>query len=182
VKASSTEGSGYIFMSPDHLWARYLPGIVAAAVAGGIVYPARRSRKIRATMLATLVGLLCMEAEYWVAHGFPASDVPFFLAATGVTLAAFIVGTIGGLLLGVVGLGFFSYVNLRYGAPYLLDYVMPTLYAVLMFYSRRELGWLRPGILHAGFLEGIWFILLQVLAVWRTSHLLKWRWLTGGPW
>ena len=169
-------------MSSDYLWVRYLPGIVAAVVSAGIVYPAPRNRKIRATMLATLAGLVCMEGEYWVAHGFPASDVPFFLAATGVTLAAFIMGTIGGLVLGVVGLGFFSYVNLRYGAPYLLDYVMPTLYAILTLYSRRELNWVRPGILRAGFLEGVWFIVLQVLVVWRTSHLLKWGWLTRGPW
>ena len=169
-------------MSADHLWARYLPGLLGALVTIAVVYLAPCHRKIPATILATLVGLVCMEAEYWIAHGFPSSDLPFFLTAIGLTLAAFVVGTIGGLLLGVVGLGFFSYVNLRYGAPYLLDYVMPALYAILMYYSRRELKWVRPGVLRAGVPESVWFIVLQLLVVWRTTRLFKWGWLTGGPW
>ncbi len=169
-------------MLAEHLWVRYLPGVVGALVGIGVPYQAPLNRKIPTTILSTLVGLVCMEAEYWIAHGFPYSDVPFFLVAAGVTLAALVLGRIGGLLLGVVGLGFFSYVNLRYGAPYLLDYVMPALYAVLTFYSRRELNWVRPGTVHAGFPESIWFILLQVLVVWRTTRLLKWGWLVGAPW
>ena len=44
---------------------------------------------------------------------------------------------------------------------------------VLTFYSRRELNWVRPGTVHAGFPESIWFILLQVLVVWRTTRLLN---------
>jgi hypothetical protein len=99
-----------------------------------------------------------------------------------VTLAALALGKVGGFLLGAVGLGFFSYVNLRYGAPYLLDYLMPALYALLTFYSRRALNWSRPGIFRAGFLETVWFALLQVLVVWRTTSLNKWGWLTGGRW
>jgi len=166
----------------EPLWVRYLPG--AAAAVGGTLFIryAPPQRKILFTGLATLLGLVCMEAEYWVAHGFPRSEVPFFFGAVAVTLAALAWGKVGSFLLGCIGLGFFSYVNLRYGAPYLLDYVMPALYALLMFYSRCARNWVQPGIFRAGFLETLWFVLLQVLVVWRTTSLNKWGWVTGGPW
>ena len=169
-------------MLREHLWARYLPGLVASLSATCFICGASSTRKIPVTLLTTLVGLLCMESEYWIAHGFPYSEVPFFCGAVAVTLAALVTGRLGGLLLGVVGLAFFSYVNLRYGAPYLLDYVMPALYAILTSYSRREMKWVRPGVFRTGLLEGLWFILLQGLVVWRTTRLLKWGWLTGDPW
>lgn len=111
-----------------------------------------------------------MEAEYWVAHGFPSSEVLFFLGAIAVTLATLPLGKLGGVVLGVAGFGFFAYVNLRYGAPYLLDYVMPALYTFLVFYSRRALHWFRPGVFRIGFLEAICFGLLQALVVWRTTR------------
>jgi hypothetical protein len=151
-------------------------------VAVWFVYHPPANRKIAATIVTTFLGLVSMEAEYWMAHGFPYSDVPFFLVAAAVTITALFCGRVGGLILGFVGLGFFSYVNLRYGAPYLLDYVMPALYALLVFYSRHELNWVRPGVFRAGVPEGIWFLLLQVLVAWRTSHLFKWGWLVGDPW
>jgi hypothetical protein len=50
-----------------------------------------------------------MEAEYWIAHGFPQSEVPFFAIAMAVTLLALLGGRIGGFVLGVIGLAFFSY-------------------------------------------------------------------------
>ena len=115
-------------MLREHLWARYLPGMAALLIAIWLVYHARSNRKIPATIFSTLIGLASMEAEYWLAHGFPSSDVPFFLGATAITVAALVSGRLGGFWLGLIGSGFFSYVNLRYGAPYLLDYVMPALY------------------------------------------------------
>ena len=68
------------------------------------------------------------------------------------------------------------------GAPYLLDYVMPVLYAILIALSRRALGWVQPGISKVGRLEGMAVIALQVLAAWRTTSLNKWGWITGGHW
>lgn len=38
---------------------------------------------------------------------------------------------------------------------YLLDYEMPARYLVLTSYSRRELNWVRPSIVHAGFPDSI---------------------------
>jgi hypothetical protein len=167
---------------PQHLWARYLPGAVAAACAVFLIRYAPSNRKVAFTVWASLLGLVCMEAEYWVAHGFPRSEVPFFFGAVGVTLVAVALRELGGLLLGVVGLGFFSYVNLRYGAPYLLDYVMPALYALLICYSRNALNWVGPGIFRSGIPETVWFLLLQFAVIWRTTSLSKWNWLAGAPW
>ncbi len=42
-----------------------------------------------------------------------------------VALAALAIGTVVAMPLGLIGLLFFAHINLRYGAPYLLDYVMP---------------------------------------------------------
>jgi hypothetical protein len=132
--------------------------------------------------LATLFGLLCMEAEYWFARGFPQDEVPFFLAAVAITLAGLALGKHGTFALGGLGLAFFAYVNLRYGAPYLLDYVMPVLYAVLLALSRRELHWWRPGLLAVGRLEALGLLFMNIVMVWRTTTLDKWGWLAGQAW
>jgi len=123
-----------------------------------------------------------MEAEYWVAHGFPASEVSFFSIAVAVTLAALFAGIWGCLLLSVAGFGFFTYVNLRYGAPYLLDYIMPILYASLMARSRRTLNWSGSGILAIGRLEEALLIPVLALILLRTTTLAKWGWISGKPW
>lgn len=166
----------------EHLWLRYLPGLAAAGAGAALIGFASPKRRIPLAVLATLLGLVCMEAEYWVAHGFPKSEVPFFTAATAFTLTALALGKLGGVGLGVAGLAFFASVNIRYGAPYLLDYVLPVLYAILLALARRELNWFRPGIFGVGRAETLWLILVNALAVWRTTVLGKWGWLSGRPW
>jgi hypothetical protein len=161
---------------------RYLPGAGAALGSVALIGIAPKHRKVLATGIATLLGLVCMEAEYWVAHGFPATEVSFFSVSLVVTLACTLSGAWGGLLLGVVGFGFFTYVNLRYGAPYLLDYIMPMLYAVLTAYSRRALNWPGRGILAIGRLEAALLVALLALMLLRTTTLGRWGWLSGKPW
>jgi hypothetical protein len=141
-----------------------------------------RPRRVTSTVLATLLGLVCMEAEYWVALGFPASEVRFFVGAVSVTLVALAIGNLGSMILGLLGLLFFAYVNLRYGAPYLLDYVMPVLYALLIAWSRPALNGVRPGIFAVGRAVGIAVIALEILFVWRTTELNKWGWIAGRHW
>jgi hypothetical protein len=169
-------------MRAEHLWVRYLPGAVAALGSLALIGAAPKHRKMLLTGIATLLGLVCMEAEYWVAHGFPASEASFFSVAVVVTLAALFAGGCGSLLLSVAGFAFFAYVNLRYGAPYLLDYVMPVLYAFLMARSRRALNWSGRGILAIGRLEGALLIPVLALIVLRTTTLAKWGWISGKPW
>jgi hypothetical protein len=161
---------------------RYVPGAAAVAGSLALISVAPERRKMLFTGIATLLGLVCMEAEYWVAHGFPASEVPFFSVAAVVTLAALFAGGWGGLLLSVAGFGFFAYVNLRYGAPYLLDYIMPVLYASLMARSRRTLHWSGRGILAIGRLEAALLIPILALMLLRTTTLGKWGWISGKPW
>jgi hypothetical protein len=169
-------------MGTEHLWIRYLPGAVAAIGSLALIGFAPEYRKMLSTGVATLLGLVCMEAEYWVAHGFPASEVSFLSVTAVVTLAALFAGGWGCLLLSVAGFGFFTYVNLRYGAPYLLDYIMPVLYASLMARSRRTLNWSGRGILAIGRLEGALLISLLALMLLRTTTLAKWGWISGKPW
>jgi len=169
-------------MSTEHVWLRYLPGMVAAVGGTAIITSAPPPRRIAFTVLATLLGLFCMEAEYWLAFGFPKSEVTFFVFVVVITLAALAVRNLGAMLLGLAGLLFFSYVNLRYGAPYLLDYVMPVLYALLLAWSRRALGWTGRGIWKASRPEVLAVTALQVLAAWRTTDLAKWGWLAGRHW
>ena len=164
------------------IWTRYLPGLVAAVGGAAALYSSRQKRAVAFSYLATLLGLVCMEAEYWVAHGFPMSEVPFFVGAVVLTLTALAFGALGGTALGILGLGFFAYVNLHYGAPYLLDYVLPILYAFLLARSRLRLGWHGTGILRAGWTEGLWITLTYLLTLWRTSGVGKWGWITGGSW
>jgi len=169
-------------MGAGHLWTRYLPGTVAALGSLALIGIAPEHRKMLSTGFATLLGLVCMEAEYWVAHGFSASEASFFPGAVVVTLAALLAGDRGCLLLGVAGFGFFTYVNLRYGAPYLLDYIMPVLYASLMTRSRRTLNWSGSGILAIGRLEAALLVTVLALMLLRTTTLGKWGWISGKPW
>ncbi len=164
------------------IWIRYLPGLVAAVGGAAPLYVSRQRHTVTFAGWATLLGLSCMEAEYWVAHGFPSSEISFFTAAVLLTLTALAVGALGGTALGILGLAFFAYVNLRYGAPYLLDYVQPVFYAFLLARARRQLSWQGPGILRAGTTEGLWILVTYILTFWRTSSLGKWGWITGGPW
>lgn len=169
-------------MPAEHLWVRYLPGVIGALGSLALIGIAPAPRRMLLTAVATLLGLVCMEAEYWVAHGFPASEAWFFSTAVVVTLAAVFAGARGYFLLSVVGFGFFAYVNLRYGAPYLLDYIMPALYALLMAYSRRALNWSGRSLLAVGRLEGAVLVPVLALMLLRTSTLGKWGWISGKPW
>lgn len=152
---------------------RYMPGAVAVVGSLALIGIAPKHRKVLMTGIATLLGLMCMEAEYWVAHGFPASEVWFFSVAGTVTLAALFAGGRGCLLLSVADFAFSTYVNLRYGAPFLLDYIMPALYALLMAYSRRALSWSGRGILGIGRLEEALLFPVLALILLRTTTLAK---------
>jgi hypothetical protein len=166
----------------EHLWVRYLPGVVAAAGGVALIVFAPPRRRIGFAVLATLLGLTCMEAEYWIAHGFPESEVPFFVLAIALTLLTLPFASRGALGLSVVGLAFFAYVNIRYGAPYLLDYVLPLFYALLVVLARREGGWRGGGVLAAGWPETLWLLTVNAVTIWRTTALDKWGWLLGRPW
>jgi hypothetical protein len=166
----------------DYLWIRYIPGLAATAAGALLIGFAPKTRQAFLAVVATLVGLICMEAEYWVAHGFPESGVPFFTGAAAITLTALFLGNLGGVLLASAGFGFFAYVNLRYGAPYLLDYVMPVLYATLFALSRRGLGWFGSAYFRVGLPEAWVLIAANILIVWRTTTLGKWGWLLGRAW
>lgn len=164
------------------IWTRYVPGLVAAIGAALLLRYSRRGPAVICAGLATLLGLVCMEAEYWVAHGFPRSELSFFVTAILVTLTALGFEALGPVALSILGLGFFAYVNLRYGAPYLLDYVLPVLYAFLLARSRQRLAWEGKGWLRAGWTESVWIASTYLLTLWRTTTLGKWAWITGGPW
>lgn len=169
-------------MGAENLWVRFLPGCVAAVGGAALVGFAPRRHKIAFAILATLLGLACMEAEYWVAHGFPQDEMPFSVAAVLITSAALILGKRGGFALGMMGLAFFAYVNVRYGAPYLLDYVLPAFYAILVVWSRREMNWSGSGMLKTGWLEAFWVVTVHAVTLWRTTELDKWGWILGRPW
>ena len=164
------------------IWTRYLPGFIAAIGAALLLQCSRRRRGVIGAGLATLLGLACMEAEYWVAHGFPRSELSFIITAILVTLTALAFGALGAVALSILGMGFFAYVNLRYGAPYLLDYVLPVLYAFLLARSRQRLAWEGKGWLRAGWTEGVWIASTYFLTFWRTTMLGKWAWITGAAW
>ena len=164
------------------LWLRYLPGVVAAAGGMALIVFAPPRRRTSFTILASLLGLTCMEAEYWVAHGFPAEEVPFFVVMVAITLTAMFLGGNGALGLGTAGLMFFAYVNIRYGAPYLLDYILPVVYALLVVFARREKNWVGRNIWATSRAELLWLAFTYAITVWRTTELDKWGWITGRPW
>ncbi|MBZ5516673.1 MAG: hypothetical protein LAN62_17855 [Acidobacteriia bacterium] len=166
----------------DHVWTRYLPGLVAATGGAALIGFAPRRHKIAFAVLATLLGLTCMEAEYWLAHGFPQDEVPFFIATAFMTSTALFLGKRGGFALGMMGLAFFAYVNTRYGAPYLLDYILPVFYAVLVALSRREMDWSGSTMLRPGWPEASWIVIVHAITLWRTTELGKWGWILGRPW
>jgi len=93
-----------------------------------------------------------MEAEHWVA----------------VTVAALLAGSWGCLLLSVAGFGFFTYINLRYGAHG-------------TFAGRAALVWW-GGILGTGRLEGALLVPVLTVMLLRTITLSKWGWISGKPW
>jgi hypothetical protein len=113
---------------------------------------------------------------------FPEWKYRSFVIALAITLLALAAGGLGGFALGVVGLGYLTYVNDRFYAPYLLDYVLPTIYACLIVVARKDLNWSGKGILAAGFPEATWWSIETVIAVYKTSTSGKWAWLIGKPW
>lgn len=147
-----------------------------------LVLSAPSQRKIQFTVAATVLGLICMEWEYWVARGFPVSEVPFFFVCIALTVIALLMGARGCLCLGICGLLLFAYVNICFGAPYLLDYVMPFFYALLVGLCRRRLDFRRPGILEIGYMEAVWLICINSIVIWRTTMLGKWGWILGQDW
>ena len=161
---------------------RFVPGAVAGLGGAVLVWCAPSHRKIQFTVASTALGLICMEWEYLVAGVFSVSMVPelfFYLALTTIGL---LLGVRGCLCLGICGLLFFTYVNVRYGSPYLLDYVIPVFYALLVGLCRRRLALRRPGILEIGYLEVVWLICLNSIVIWRTTMLGKWGWILGQVW
>jgi len=163
-------------------WVRYLPGLVAVIAGTGLILLAPPRRRVLFAILATLVGLTSMEAEYWVAHGFPVSEIGFFTVTVLITLLSIPFGAKGGFALGVAGLVFFAYVNIRYYAPYLLDYILPVQYALLLVFARREMNWRGLSFWACGRLEIVWLVLTNAIAIWRTFQFDKWGWVLGRPW
>jgi hypothetical protein len=161
---------------------RYLPGLFAITAAILLFTCAPKQWRVQSLILATAVALCAMEAEYWIAHGFPQSELPFFVIAQAVTLIALLGGSVGGFVLGVNGLAFFSYVNTRFYAPYLLDYVLPAIYTCLIIVARQNLNWRGKGVLAIGFPEVTWWCIETVVAIYKTSILHKWAWITGKSW
>jgi hypothetical protein len=161
---------------------RYFPGLLAIAAAILLYKCAPTKRKVETVILASAVALCAMEAEYWLAHGFPWSEIPFLVIALAVTLLGLIGGDLGGFALGVVGLVFFTYVNVRFCAPYLLDYVLPAIYTCLIIVARQNLNWHGKGILAIGLPEVAWWCVETVVAIYKTAILHKWAWLAGKPW
>jgi hypothetical protein len=165
-----------------NIFYRFVPGIVASLGGSILVLSAPSERKIQFTVAATALGLTCMEWEYLVAGVFSVSMVPelfFYLALTAIGL---LLGVRGCFFLGICGLLFFTYVNVRYGSPYLLDYVIPVFYALLVGLCRRRLALRRPGILEVGYLEAIYLICLNTVVIWRTTMFGKWGWILGQVW
>jgi hypothetical protein len=161
---------------------RFVPGIVASLGGAVLVWSASSQRKIQFTVAATALSLICMEWEYVVAGVFSISMVPEILGYLALTAIGLVLGPPGCLCLGICGLLFFTYVNVRYGSPYLLDYIIPVFYAILVGLCRRRLALRRPGILEVGRLEAIYLICLNTVVIWRTTTLNKWGWILGQDW
>jgi hypothetical protein len=161
---------------------QFVPGIVAGLGEAVLVWSAPSHRKIQFTVAATALGLICMEWEYLVAGVFSVSFVPEILLYLALTAIGLLLGVIGCLCLGICGLLFFTYVNVRYGSPFLLDYIIPVFYALLVGLCRRRLGLRRTGILEIGFLEAAWLVCLNTVVIWRTTMLGKWGWILGHEW
>jgi hypothetical protein len=117
-----------------------------------------------------------------VAGTFSVSMVPGILLYLALTAIGLLLGARGSLCLGIGGMLFFTYVNVRYGSPYLLDYIIPVFYALLVGLCRRQLALRHPGILEVGYLEVVWLICLNSVVIWRTTMLGKWGWILGKDW
>jgi hypothetical protein len=161
---------------------RFVPAIVAGLGGAMLIWYAPSHRKIQFTVAATVLGLICMEWEYLVGGTFSVSMVPSFLVVLALTAIGLLLGTVSCLCLGICGLLFLTYVNVRFGEPYLLGYVMPVLYALLVGLCRRRLALRRNGILEVGYLETVWLICLNCVVIWRTTMLGKWGWILGQDW
>jgi hypothetical protein len=161
---------------------RFIPGIVAGLGGAVLVWRAPSHRKIQFTVAATALGLICMEWEYWVAGRFFVWFIPEILLYLALTAIGLFLGVRGCFFLGICGLLYFTYLNVRYGEPYLLGYIIPVFYVLLVGFSRRSLSWSRPGILEVGRLEAVWLICLNTVVIWRTTMLGKWGWILGHVW
>ena len=93
---------------------RFVPGIVAGLGGSVLVWYAPSQHKIRFTVAATALGLICMEWEYLVAGVFSISMVPGLLVYLALTAIGLLLGVPGCLCLGICGLLFFTYVNVTY--------------------------------------------------------------------
>ena len=160
----------------------YVPTIVASLGGSLLIWSAPSQRKIQFTVGATALGVICMQWEYVMVGIFSITMVPSFLVVLALTTIGLLLGTVGCLCLGICGLLFLTYVNVRYGAPFLLDYILPIFYTFLVGLCRRRLGLRRTGILEVGRLEAIWLICLNSVVIWRTTMLGKWGWILGQNW
>ena len=162
-----------------NIFYRFVPGIVATLGGAVLIWYAPSHRKIQFTVAATALGLTCMWWEYIVAGIFSVSMVPGILFYLTLTAIGLILGARGSLVLGIGGLLFFTYVNVRYGSPFLLDYIIPVFYAILVGLCRQQLALRSKGILEVGYLEAVWLICLNTVVIWRTTILGKWGWIFG---
>jgi hypothetical protein len=123
-------------------------------------------------------------AELLLTSTFPRSEVKWIIGFTWATLAVVAalmflqrLGSAAGLALGTFGFFFMAYVNLRYGAPVLFDYLLPFPYVMIVFASMESLAFL-PGGTASGWPIAIYACLVMT-QFWRTFKVGKMAQLTS---
>lgn len=117
-------------------------------------------------------------AELKLTTGFPNSERKWVVILTLMTIVALLLelrgdlsGVYAGLGLGVFGSLFMAYVNLRFGAPVVFDYVLPFPYFALTSISAAI--FLSKPVFDLMIVSVILYVLLFVCQLWRTKQLGK---------
>jgi hypothetical protein len=117
-------------------------------------------------------------AELKLTTGFPSSERKWVVILTIATVIALILEfggdllpTFAGLGLGTFGSLFMAYVNLRFGAAVVFDYVLPFPYLALASTSIAIL--ISRSVFDFMIVSTILFVLLLVCQLWRTKRLGK---------
>lgn len=117
-------------------------------------------------------------AELRLTMVFPDSERKWVVILTSATIVALVVelrgglpGTFAGLGLGTFGSLFTAYVNLRFGATVVFDYVLPFPYLALTSTSVAAL--LSKSVFDFMILSAIFYAALFVCQLWRTHRLRK---------
>jgi hypothetical protein len=117
-------------------------------------------------------------AELKLTTGFPDSERKWVVILTLMTLVALVLelkgdfpGAYAGLSLGMFGSSFMAYVNLRFGAPVVFDYVLPFPYFALTSTSAAII--LSKSVFDFMIVSVILYAILFVCQLWRTKRLGK---------